>query len=146
MIFFVCWWFFLANFKVYILALNPIFQRGPYNDDNTASRLLSEVKHRLARLVLRWGTTLESRVLSLLPFCSFCSFDDNEEMSWVSCFMTRDGQILPNFCIWELPTFRLEPVEYNYDPGFILNNHVFLLAPSIVNGANNDYCLHGIVI
>jgi hypothetical protein len=27
-----------------------------------ASRLLSEVKHRRARLVLRWGTTLESRV------------------------------------------------------------------------------------
>jgi hypothetical protein len=38
-------------------------QERPYHDDNTASRLLSEVKHRRARLVLRWGTTLESRVL-----------------------------------------------------------------------------------
>ena len=27
---------------------------------STASRLLSEVKHRRAQLVLRWGTTLES--------------------------------------------------------------------------------------
>ena len=38
-------------------------QERPYHDDSTASRLLSEVKHRRARLVLRWGTTLESRVL-----------------------------------------------------------------------------------
>ena len=38
-------------------------QDRPYNDDSTASRLLSEVKHHLARLVLRWGTTLESLVL-----------------------------------------------------------------------------------
>jgi hypothetical protein len=37
-------------------------QQGPYHDDSTASRLLSEVKHRRARSVLRWGTTLESRV------------------------------------------------------------------------------------
>ena len=44
------------------------YQERPYHDDNTASRLLSEVKHRRARLVLRWGTTLESRVLF---FCSF---------------------------------------------------------------------------
>ena len=40
---------------------------GPYQDDNTASRLLSEVKHPRAWLVLRWGTTLESQV-----FFSFC--------------------------------------------------------------------------
>ena len=43
-------------------------QEQPYNHDSTASRLLSEVKHDLARLVLRWGTTLESLVLF---FCSF---------------------------------------------------------------------------
>ena len=43
-------------------------QEVPYHDDSTASRLLSEVKHRRARLVLRWGTTLESRVLF---FCWF---------------------------------------------------------------------------
>jgi hypothetical protein len=41
-------------------------QERPYNDDNTASRPLCEVKHRLARLVLRWGTTLESLVLFFL--------------------------------------------------------------------------------
>jgi hypothetical protein len=38
-------------------------EERPYQHDNTASRLLSEVKHVRARLVLRWGTTLESRVL-----------------------------------------------------------------------------------
>ena len=36
-------------------------------DDNTASRPLSEVKHLLTLLVLRWGTTLESQVLYFLP-------------------------------------------------------------------------------
>ena len=39
------------------------FQERPYQSDSTASRLLSEVKHFRARLVLRWGTTLESLVL-----------------------------------------------------------------------------------
>ena len=38
-------------------------QERPYNHDSTASRLLSEVKHGLAGLVLRWGTTLEYPVL-----------------------------------------------------------------------------------
>ena len=42
-------------------------QERPYHSDSTASRLLSEVKHCRARLVLRWGTTLESLVLF---FCS----------------------------------------------------------------------------
>ncbi|KAL7446144.1 hypothetical protein ACHAXH_008837 [Discostella pseudostelligera] len=40
-------------------------QERPYHCDSTASRLLSEVKHSRARLVLRWGTTLESLVLFL---------------------------------------------------------------------------------
>ncbi|KAL7497255.1 hypothetical protein ACHAWT_007556, partial [Skeletonema menzelii] len=43
-------------------------QERPYHSDSTASRLLSEVKHCRARLVLRWGTTLESLVLF---FCFF---------------------------------------------------------------------------
>ena len=47
----------------------PVRQERPYHSDSTASRLLSEVKHCRARLVLRWGTTLESLVLF---FCSFC--------------------------------------------------------------------------
>ncbi|KAL7501491.1 hypothetical protein ACHAWT_010065, partial [Skeletonema menzelii] len=46
-------------------------QERPYHSDSTASRLLSEVKHCRARLVLRWGTTLESLVLF---FCSFAHF------------------------------------------------------------------------
>ena len=47
------------------------FQERPYQDDSTASRLLSEVKHPRAWLVLRWGTTLESQVLF---FCYFIVF------------------------------------------------------------------------
>ena len=41
-------------------------QERPYQHDSTASRLLSEVKHVRAQLVLRWGTTLESWVLFFL--------------------------------------------------------------------------------
>ena len=42
------------------------YQERPHHSDSTASRLLSEVKHCRARLVLRWGTTLESLVLFFL--------------------------------------------------------------------------------
>jgi hypothetical protein len=48
----------------------PRSQERPYQHDSTASRLLSEVKHVRARLVLRWGTTLESRVLFFSYFWS----------------------------------------------------------------------------
>ena len=62
-------------------------QERPYNHDSTASRLLSEVKHDLARLVLRWGTTLESlvlfflhlhipKLLSTLQYTTSCSYFD----------------------------------------------------------------------
>ena len=46
-------------------------QERPHHNDSPASRLLSEVKHRRARLVLRWGTTLESLVLFFCP-CEPC--------------------------------------------------------------------------
>ncbi len=59
--------FFLESVE-YIFALLIYHQERPYHDDSTASRLLSEVKHRRARLVLRWGTTLESRVLFFWSF------------------------------------------------------------------------------
>ncbi len=52
----------------YSVSNVPLRQERPYHSDSTASRLLSEVKHCRARLVLRWGTTLESLVLF---FCSF---------------------------------------------------------------------------
>ena len=55
----------------YIAQWAAKWQERPYHDDSTASRLLSEVKHRRAWLVLRWGTTLESQVLF---FCFSCSF------------------------------------------------------------------------
>ena len=48
---------------VYDADKRPPTQERPYNHDSTASRLLSEVKHGLAGLVLRWGTTLEYPVL-----------------------------------------------------------------------------------
>ena len=58
----VCW-------GLYSTKNHLVHQERPYHNDSTASRLLSEVKHCRARLVLRWGTTLESLVLF---FCSFC--------------------------------------------------------------------------
>ena len=45
------------------IASDPSRQERPYSNENTASRLLSEVKHCLVQLVLRWGTTLESWML-----------------------------------------------------------------------------------
>jgi hypothetical protein len=51
---------------LYILSSLHENQERPYNVDSTASRPLCEVKQHLARLVLRWGTTLESRVLFFL--------------------------------------------------------------------------------
>ena len=56
---------------IYNVWLRLCKQERPYHSDSTASRLLSEVKHCRARLVLRWGTTLESLVLF---FCSFLLF------------------------------------------------------------------------
>ena len=52
-------------------ALNR--QERPYHNDSTASRLLSEVKHCRAWLVLRWGTTLESQVLFFCHFLFPCT-------------------------------------------------------------------------
>ena len=49
----------------------PMRQERPYHSDSTAFRLLSEVKHCRARLVLRWGTTLESLVLFFFSFATF---------------------------------------------------------------------------
>ena len=46
------------NLTTVIICLEtPRVQERPYHDDSTASRLLSEVKHRRVGLVLRWGTT-----------------------------------------------------------------------------------------
>ena len=60
------------NFRIYIDASVSCFRERPYQHDSTASRLLSEVKHVRAQLVLRWGTTLESWVLfSFLLLFSF---------------------------------------------------------------------------
>ncbi len=52
---------FIENIINVKMQLNQ--QERPYHSDSTASRLLSEVKHCWARLVLRWGTMLESLVL-----------------------------------------------------------------------------------
>ena len=60
-VFFYFWRVFRHNVGVHIVYNFAWNQVVPYNNDSTASRLLSEVKHCLARLVLRWGTTLESR-------------------------------------------------------------------------------------
>ena len=52
-----------SKYIIYVWITHDFLQERPYHDDSTASRLLSEVKHRRAWLVLRWGTTLESQVL-----------------------------------------------------------------------------------
>ena len=57
------------NLEIYEYASVADFRERPYQHDSTASRLLSEVKHVRAQLVLRWGTTLESWVL--FSFCPF---------------------------------------------------------------------------
>ena len=60
------------NLIIYYKHKNRAKKRErPYQHDSTASRLLSEVKHVRARLVLRWRTTLESWVLFFLPFLPF---------------------------------------------------------------------------
>ena len=61
------------SIAVYSVCVVTMRQERPYHSDSTASRLLSEVKHCRARLVLRWGTTLESLVLFfLLWFLHLC--------------------------------------------------------------------------
>ena len=50
-------WWNLSCTASYIAQWTAKWQERPYHDDSTASRLLSEVKHRRAWLVLRWGTT-----------------------------------------------------------------------------------------
>ena len=57
------------KYRVFIYDNAYAVWERPYQHDSTASRPLSEVKHARARLVLRWGTTLESRVL--FSFCAF---------------------------------------------------------------------------
>ena len=65
-------------------------QERPYHDDSTASRLLSEDKHHRARLVLRWGTTLESRVLFFLsPILRHCMVPELPLSSAVSVHSTK---------------------------------------------------------
>ena len=72
----------------------PLQRERPYHNDSTASRLLSEVKHCRAWLVLRWGTTLESQVLFfclfwMVEFCITCNFPSNasEENIMVDCWV-----------------------------------------------------------
>ena len=67
---FVCFALFSETTTCIYFESSAHQQERPYHSDSTASRLLSEVKHCRARLVLRWGTTLESLVLF---FCVFFS-------------------------------------------------------------------------
>eukprot|EP00970_Alexandrium_tamarense_P004427 scaffold753_cov199-Alexandrium_tamarense.AAC.3 len=62
----------------------------PYHSDNTASRLLSEVKHCRARLVLRWGTTLES----LSNECSLVLLEKEFDAFWLDELVTMTVLLL----------------------------------------------------
>ena len=73
-----------------------------YHSDSIASHLLSEVKHCRARLVLRWGTTLESLVLfQNAPYSlSAC------QLVRVFCAVLLALGPLP-LCLWECFSLRV---------------------------------------
>ena len=68
--------------------------------DSTASHLLSEVKHARAWLVLRWGTTLESRVLLFsffffrFPFFLFFLIASKEKNALMSTVQQKMAKLL----------------------------------------------------
>ena len=80
---------------LYIFKFAPPQQERPYYSDSTASRLLSEVKHCQARLVLRWGTTLESLVLF---FCLFAFLHQKHQLPKSFClfYFHSTDHVLPN--------------------------------------------------
>ena len=53
-----------TNFSCLLQSIKQVngtvVKKTPYQNDSTASCLLSEVKHYQANLVLQWGTTFES--------------------------------------------------------------------------------------
>ena len=69
-------WWNLSCTAGYIAQWTVKWQERPYHDDSTASRLLNEVKHRRAWLVLRWGTTprWNPRCCSFAFHALFCNF------------------------------------------------------------------------
>ena len=69
----------------FIAEIRNHHKPGTFYLDNTGSRPLSEVKQDQAKLVLRWGTTLESFVFWFLSFCSFLPWSgegDGERNGW----------------------------------------------------------------
>ena len=67
----------------YVIRIGCVWcQERPYHDDNTASRLLSEVKHRRARLVLRWGPRWNPGCCSFAAFPTFPALETTLK-SWV---------------------------------------------------------------
>ena len=98
----------------------------PYNHESTASRSLSEVKHGLAQLVLRWGTTLESWVLT---FCSFLTLRNSNLMYYL---FSKEPNIFNLIIIWD--TLRNQSNYHHYlDHGMIFK----LLFPHTLT--NNTY-------
>lgn len=59
-------WWHIPHGALDTRGASPSPQARPYHGDSTGTRPLSEVKLRRARLVLRWETTLEVRVLCFL--------------------------------------------------------------------------------
>ena len=80
-------------------------QERPYNHDSTASSLLSEVKHDLARLVLRWGTTLESLVLFLLS---------NFHFAFISVFIVLFVKL--HFALFQYSYYTKDASLQTYSP------------------------------
>ncbi len=93
---------------VYIVCFVCLWQERPYHSDSTASRLLSEVKHCRARLVLRWGTTLESLVLFFCSFLQYC----------ITSFALPC--LLPCYLLFFIITTALPNIQYISSPFFCL--------------------------
>ena len=53
---------YILNYILYMAANTYILRLRPYHDEHTRSRLITEVKHRRAGIVLGWGTAWEHPV------------------------------------------------------------------------------------
>ena len=70
------------TWTIHVPTRDWILQERPYHGDSTASRLLSEVKHHRAWLVLRWGTTLESQVLFFCKSAFYVVQNSRANQTW----------------------------------------------------------------
>ena len=102
---YVCVWdkgerirMFMFFFLVYYIFESKVgvFVFGQINDESTPSRPLGEVKLVRARLVVRWVTTCEARVLKTFSFFLFSPF-------FSLCLPVSPFLFSPRFVSFSLP-------------------------------------------